>query len=345
MLLFNDTEIQNISLHKVGNKIREENLQLSKGNLQVSNDIKEILKTWFLTAFKSEAYFNFTIEGEVPNLVYKKIKEVFAAPEKFFQASTQLAQYLFEQTQHSQILSGDFFMVYFRNCVVDDELCDAIGLFKAENKNTFIKIQAENDGFGIQAQEGIDIHKLDKGALIFNTEEDFGYKIGLVDKVNKIEAQYWRENFLYVHQRNDEFYQTQSYLDMCKGFVEQVYNKDNNIERTEQIDMLNKSADYFSEKEAFNIEEFSSEVIRKPEIVDAFNEYKQLFEEQHEIQMEPEFKISDEAVKKNKRKFKSVLKLDKNFHIYIHGDQRRIEKGFDERRKMNYYKVFFESEE
>ncbi|MGN6534001.1 MAG: nucleoid-associated protein, partial [Ginsengibacter sp.] len=56
------------------------------------------------------------------------------------------------------------------------------------------------------------------------------------------------------------------------------------------------------------------------------------------------FIISDTAVKKQARVYKSVLKLDKNFHIYIHGNKELIEKGYDEGMKMSYYKVYFKEE-
>jgi hypothetical protein len=42
--------------------------------------------------------------------------------------------------------------------------------------------------------------------------------------------------------------------------------------------------------------------------------------------------------------FKSVLKLDKNFHIYVHGNRQLIERGYDDEKGMNYYKVFFNNE-
>jgi hypothetical protein len=51
------------------------------------------------------------------------------------------------------------------------------------------------------------------------------------------------------------------------------------------------------------------------------------FREQFSIDREDGFSISAEAVKKQSRVFKSVLKLDKNFHIYIHGDKELIERG------------------
>ncbi len=41
---------------------------------------------------------------------------------------------------------------------------------------------------------------------------------------------------------------------------------------------------------------------------------------------------------------RSVLKLDKNFHIYIHGDRELIERGYDEEKGKSFYKVYFEEE-
>ena len=52
------------------------------------------------------------------------------------------------------------------------------------------------------------------------------------------------------------------------------------------------------------------------------------------------FKISSQAVKKQSRIFKSVLKLDRNFDIYIHGDKNLIEKG-TEKDGRKYYKIYW----
>ena len=49
------------------------------------------------------------------------------------------------------------------------------------------------------------------------------------------------------------------------------------------------------------------------------------------------------AVKKQQRHFKSVIKLDKNFHIYVHGDRKMIETGQDEKGK--FYRLYFEKEQ
>ena len=51
------------------------------------------------------------------------------------------------------------------------------------------------------------------------------------------------------------------------------------------------------------------------------------------------------VLKDEKKYFKHVLKLDKNFHVYIHGEKKYIRKGYDPDRDMNYYVLYFRNEE
>ena len=59
---------------------------------------------------------------------------------------------------------------------------------------------------------------------------------------------------------------------------------------------------------------------------------------------EPPKKSETQAVKKQARVFKSVIKLDKNFHIYVHGNRELIEKGYDGAMGKHYYKIYFDVE-
>jgi len=78
-------------------------------------------------------------------------------------------------------------------------------------------------------------------------------------------------------------------------------------------------------------------------LIDTFNQYRAAYQKEREIDIADNFNISESAVKKQARVFKSVIKLDKNFHIYIHGDRNLIEQGSDEKGK--YYKVYYQKEE
>ena len=70
---------------------------------------------------------------------------------------------------------------------------------------------------------------------------------------------------------------------------------------------------------------------------------RQEYEQDRDIRIEDEFGISDSAVKKQARSYKSVIKLDRNFHIYVHGNRNLLEQGEDEKGK--FYKVYYEEEE
>jgi len=80
------------------------------------------------------------------------------------------------------------------------------------------------------------------------------------------------------------------------------------------------------------------------EVISTFNEYRKDFEAERQTKIVDDFDISGQAVKKQSRVFKSILKLDKNFHIYIHGNRDNIERGYDEARGLHFYKVYFEEE-
>jgi len=78
-------------------------------------------------------------------------------------------------------------------------------------------------------------------------------------------------------------------------------------------------------------------------VIESFRKYDQDYRDQNNIEIDDHFTISSHAVKKQARIFKSVLKLDKNFHIYIHGDKDLIERGVDEDGRK-YYKLYYKEE-
>ena len=113
--------------------------------------------------------------------------------------------------------------------------------------------------------------------------------------------------------------------------------------------------DYFRRKQTYCAEDgtffadnsertifFARDVLEQPEIIDSFAEYRQRYEKENEVELPDQFDINEDAVKKQARSYKSVIKLDKNFHIYVHGDRKLIEQGEDEKGK--FYKVYYKEE-
>src|SRR5690554_8096661 len=94
----------------------------------------------------------------------------------------------------------------------------------------------------------------------------------------------------------------------------------------------------------FKDEQFVQDMMHFAEVDETFAVYSSQFAEGRGIPLNDGFGFSKSAVKSERKHFKSVLKLDKNFHVYVHGKRDYIEKGFDAQRGMNFYKLFFESE-
>jgi hypothetical protein len=82
--------------------------------------------------------------------------------------------------------------------------------------------------------------------------------------------------------------------------------------------------------------------MEQPEVIESFNQYKSAYQQEYDIDIVDDFSISDSAVKKQARIFKNVIKLDKNFHIYVHGDRNLIERGTDKNGK--FYKIYYREE-
>jgi hypothetical protein len=347
MFDFSETTIQGIAIHRVGNKTRTNEFSLSKSLVQIADDdLLELLRVFFLSPFKQPEFYSFAHETELAlNEVYNYSEKLFDNPADLFEKSISIAKHLYQSSNHPNIKDGELYVVYFSNCVVEGELVDAIGLFKSETKDTFIKVYEKTSGFEVEQHQGISIKKLDKGCLIFNTEKDFGYKVVAIDNTNKNdEARFWKEIFLNIKPREDDFYQTSGYINLCKDFVKDVLYQDSNLDRAEQVTLLNKTRDYFAKTDTFDQEEFEERVIHKPEIVEAFREYKDEYQNELGCNLKDSFTISIDAAKQAKKVFKSVIKLDKNFHLYIHGGRDRVEKGFDHDKGLNYYKLFFDAE-
>ncbi|MFN3916620.1 MAG: nucleoid-associated protein [Flavobacteriales bacterium] len=337
--------IGDISAHRVGNKINEEGIFLTKAPLELNDELHQLLSTYFLTPFKSGEYFTLYHDADLKlNEVYTFVTELFENPDSFHEQSINLARHLYESSNHPKIKGGEFYVVLFRDSPVLGEMVDAVGLFKSENKDTFLKVNTTGEGISLSPDIGININKLDKGCLIYNTGQENGYIVSVVDNTNKgAEAQYWMDDFLHLQQRKDEYYNTQNALSLAKEYITKELPAHFEVTKADQADLLNKSVRFFKNRDTFDLQEFTREVISSPEVIDNFNSYKNTFQQERDIQIEESFSISDTALKKQARVFKSVLKLDKNFHIYIHGNRELIEQGVDEKGRK-FYKIYYQEE-
>ncbi|NGM63670.1 nucleoid-associated protein [Sphingobacterium sp. SGR-19] len=350
MFFHQDATFEQLAIHRVGNKAQDEFYVLSDTPVDISQDevLPDLLMQYFMKPFSkaNEVYRFYHPNDDLQlNEIYYFAKQYFDGKMAFHDMSQQLAKHLYEVSEHPKIKAGEVYVVALKNVQLEGEEHDAIGIFKSENKEAYLKVYPNAGGFDLDyEQEAININKLDKGVVIVKTEEEEGYKVLVVDQTNQSEAVYWKDDFLKIKARNDSFQQTGNLLKVYKNFVNDKLDEAFELENADKIDLLNRSMNYFKTKETFDQGEFEEEVIGNPQAASLFKEYQENFAEEFDTPFQPNFEIASPAVKKMAASYKSVLKLDKNFHIYVHGKRDYIESGFDEERGLNYYKLYFETE-
>jgi len=217
---------------------------------------------------------------------------------------------------------------------------EGLGIFKFEDKDSFIETSIENRKLDLKFRKGIGSKKPDKACLIMFTEEPF--TILIIDS-NINETDYWQKDFINHKPKKDNVNDTNNFLTLTKSFITNQVPNDFEVSKADQIDLLNRSVEYFKSNDTFEKEKFEEEVFKERDIIDSFRNFDDDYRRDNKVEFSDSFEISVQAVKKQARVFKSVLKLDKNFHIYIHGNKELIEQGVDENGRK-FYKIYYEEE-
>lgn len=330
-----------IIAHKIGNKINGEPLVISQEELFLNEDLSETLQNYFLGSFKSEETFNFYSDSYLSNnTIFNSVSEIFLNPTEFLVESENIAKHLYDSAENPRIQSGELFVVFFPKQSEND--FEKIGIFKTEKRESFLKFFSTDESLDIEKDKGVSLSKIDKAALIFNTNQENGYIINVVDNNKNGDMYYWFEDFLKVKQREDEYFHTQETLLLIKDFIKKQLPQEFEVSQINQADFLNKSIEFIKNCEHFNLTKCLNEVFNDEGVMESFTNYKSDLEQEMKINISEDFTINNSAVKKQQRHFKSIIKLDKNFHIYVHGDSKLIQQGNDESGK--FYKVYFENE-
>ncbi len=346
MIKFLNVKIQQIAVHKVGNKALEDGISYSDNliKLEDENLVKLFLK-YFLSSFSGNEMFNLQHDIDIEmNEMFSLAKSIFTNSENLLENSKKITQHLYNCSLHPKIKNGELYVVYFTDIILNEESTNAVGIFKSETKDNYLKINLKDKKMSIDYDEGTNTNKLDKGCLIFNVNQEQGYKVCIIDNLNKAnEAVYWKDNFLNITPIKNEYHQTNQFLRITKNFVTKHLSEEFEVSKADKIDLLNRSVEYFKTNDIFDKKEFGKRVFENSDLIDSFQKFNNNYSDENEIISEESFTISPVAVKKQARIFKSVLKLDKNFHIYIHGSKELIEQGVDENGKK-FYKIYYDNE-
>lgn len=340
MIKTDDTTLNKFIVHKIGS---DENHSVLSNQLwtQEDEDSEAILKKLLLNPFVNHAItYEFAHEVNIEyNVLFGLVKGIFEK-EDFIESSKSIAQHLIATSKHANINDGDLFVAEFDGLELNGDYVQGIGIYKFEEKENFLETSVIDKRSVIDRRKGLSSRKPDKACLILLTEEP--YTLLILDNNSK-STDYWQNDFIKHKPKNDFVNNTTDFLTITKSYITDQLANDFEISKADQIDLLNRSVDYFKKNETFVKDEFEEQVFNDSSVIDSFRRYDQRYKDEHELELEDNFQISAQAVKKQQRVFKSVLKLDKNFHVYIHGNRDLIERGVDDNGRK-YYKIYYEEE-
>ena len=346
--LFN-THVETLSIHRVGNKSRNEAIFLSENPYTLNDEIMPLLKEYFFKSFreKEENYFQFAHEVDLEyNDMFNLATEIFSDPSSVHEVSKKITKHLFEQSNHPHIKNGEVYVSYFTNISIDNNVVDAVGVFKSELRTDFLQFEEKDNNLEMILQEGINLNKLDKGCIIFNYKKEEGYKILTVDS-NRYDARYWLEHFLSVDAFQDENFMTKKYLKFCQEFAKEVVFPAE--DKKQEVMFMNRAVNHFAKNDEFEETAFLNDVMENPDLIPEFKSYKADRGEKYSIEDVTSFPIANAAVTDARKSIKNVINLDTNIQIKLdfinpESAEKFVEKGWDEEKQMYYYLVYFNKE-
>lgn len=334
-------KIAALSVHKIGNKSAVEGVEYSDTPVILSKELGELLKSYFLMAFKDEERYAFSHPTSIDlNEVFGYLSEIFDNENTFHEQSRNLAKFLYEKSEHPNIKRGDFYVILFKDCILDGETVDAIGLFKSENKDTFIQINPVVGGFSVESQTGMNINKLDKGCLVFNMKREDGFVACVVDNSNRSDAKYWLNDFLQLKRCEDDFSQTEQAVAMCKSFISHLPEE---YDKVTKAVMMNKVIETLGE-EMVTLDSLANRVFKQAGVSDEFYSYADEYQTRQEMTFKDSFQGKANTITCRSVGAITKIKLDNNFIINVLGGEENLERGYDEGRGMKYYTLYFEKE-
>lgn len=356
MIFFQDSSIAGIHANWVGNKFRDEGVSLKEKTILFGDmysveekmHIEQLILTAISKSFiKYETLFQFREVNEALELndSYKALDRFFQGTDPLKYTTDNLTSLLHQYSVHPKVSSGIFLAVHLKDVQFEGEEVEAIALMKLSTEMEGLDFRGKGDRYDIWPSGKIfGVENVELSAIIINTDRESGYRILVQNASKSFEGFMWRDEFLQLEIVNDPFQKTTNFMKVYKNFVMEKLEESHEMDSLDQYELLNRAIGYVTENESMDIEEFNTTVIQDPEISVIFKGYLDMVREDSELEIPGYFPLSDAAIKKAKSAYKKVIKLDKNFHIHVHGKRELVEQGYDESKGMNFYKVYYEQE-
>lgn len=329
-------EIKMATIQVVGNKTRGEGLSAATTLADVSDSrdfmTKLIEKSFLMDDLKCFSY----VESVELNPVYQFVSKIFDDNEAFLKQSVNIATFLYDQSLHPNIRNGELY-VLLAQCEYKKQLVDAVAILKSEKKDPFLATDNDGREISVRTIYGTGLKGLDKGCLVLNMERENGYVVGTIDNINNgSDAQYWTDSFLHVTARDDDYHQTVKLMDMCTGFVQQLKEQS----EVDSVIAAKKTAELLKTGETVQVDDLADLLCQNEEQKQAFDTYRQSFEEEHGS-FADEISVVSKAASRKPVSRMNVLKLGNDFEVKVLNPDADIESGVDEVSGKRYYTLYY----
>ncbi len=337
---FIDTTLNHLMIHGIGNKCMDEALVLSSQEVKLSEMVASKLLDNLLRKMPHEASYHYSHDIDLSyNEMFGFSQKIFNENDTFVEISKNIAKHLFNQGITKKIHSGIVYIAYLQGVLVDDKEVDALGVFKSEKTDTFLKVNYDNGIYSMSSEKGMGC--IDKGCLVMNTDSENGYLVSLLNSSRNNDVKYWNEDFLGIRLRNDDYCKTSQIIELCGSFI----TKNEKLAKTDKAGMIDKVLSAMAVGET-SLDKIADTVFEDKNVRQQFTDYHQKRENLDESTLNNNFVPDKKTVEKEVRKYrnKTKIKLDNDFEVLIKGGEKNIIKGYDEEKGMSYYKLYFKKE-
>ncbi|HGN0628181.1 TPA: nucleoid-associated protein [Pseudomonas aeruginosa] len=192
-----ESVVEDVILHQVGNRLREEPLILANQCFDITESIANLILSGYLRGIVSDKnQYMLTHESDMAlNDVAHYVSAFFSRKISFVELSRNLATHLYASAHHPNIAAGDLFVILFEKLKLGGKYKSAIGIYKAESKQQYISTPTDGENRQLEVSSGINPDLIDKGVLIVDGSEI----IYATDRLSS-RTKYWIEDFLKAKQ-------------------------------------------------------------------------------------------------------------------------------------------------
>lgn len=327
-------EIKLATIQVVGNKTRGEGLSAASVLADVSGSseflTKLVEKSFTMDDLKRFSY----IESVELNPLYQFVSKIFDDEEAFLKQSVNIATFLYDQSVHPNIRSGELYVLLLE-CEYRKETVEAVAILKSEKKDPFLATDNDGREISVRTMYGTGLKGLDKGCLILNVERENGYVVGMVDNTNNgSDAQYWTDSFLHVTNCDDDYHETVKLTEMLTAFSKQVAEQS----AAEGAVVAKKSTELLKKGEAVQVEELADRICVNDEQREQFATFRREFEEEYG-EFAEEVNVVAKAASRKPVTRMNTLRIGNAFEVKVLNIEARMEQGKDDGGR--YWKLYW----